>query len=58
MLIPIQNIVVTLGKVPKYKHQYVQQLAVKELNAYILRKQIKLSSNEIDQIKKWLSYYL
>jgi len=28
--IPIQNIVVTLGRVPKYKHQYVQQLSVKE----------------------------
>jgi len=28
--LPIQNIVVTLGKVPKYKHQYVQQLSVKE----------------------------
>jgi len=28
---PIHNIVVTLGKVPTYKHQYVQQLSVKEL---------------------------
>jgi len=56
--IPIQNIVVTLGRVPKYKHQYVQQLTVKELNAYILGKSIKLSSNEIVRIENWLRHQI
>jgi len=45
--------VVTLGRVPKYKHQYVEQLSVKGLNAYILRRPKKLSFNEINQIEKW-----
>ncbi len=54
----IQNIVVTLGRVPKNKHQYVQQLSIKELNSYILRKRKRLSLNEINQIENWLKYQL
>ncbi|MHA2008705.1 MAG: nuclease-related domain-containing protein [Promethearchaeota archaeon] len=48
------NLVVTLKELPKYHYKFVYQLAIKNVNRFILSRNLILNGKQIENIKNWL----
>ncbi|TFG09707.1 MAG: NERD domain-containing protein [Promethearchaeota archaeon] len=51
---PVYKIVATYRKLPEIDYDYVEQMTIRELVNFILRKKEKLASHNILKIVKWL----